>query len=75
VPKSTKIFLPPVQLEVFPKHQINIITPNMYELKAMFNAAQENYLFEDKQWWSVLDSFNITSKYREGAFHIVIEIC
>jgi pseudouridine-5'-phosphate glycosidase/pseudouridine kinase len=49
---------------------MNIVTPNIYELKAMFTAAQENDFFESAEWWNVLDSFNITSLFRQGVSHL-----
>jgi pseudouridylate synthase / pseudouridine kinase len=61
------IFRKPVKLGLFPKHSINVITPNILELKAMYNAAQENGLFEGSEWWSILDSFKVTSQFRQGS--------
>jgi pseudouridine-5'-phosphate glycosidase/pseudouridine kinase len=55
-------------LGIFPKHSINIVTPNIYELKAMYNAAQENGHFDSLEWWKTLDSFKITSQFRQGRF-------
>lgn len=68
VSKAAVIFQKPVKLELFPKHSINIITPNIFELKAMYNAAQENGHFEGKEWWTILDSFKVTSQFRQGKF-------
>ncbi len=31
----------------------------------MYNAAQENGHFEGSEWWSILDSFRITSQFRQ----------
>src|SRR5271156_4832900 len=66
VPKASVIFREPVELEVFPRHSINIVTPNMLELKAMHQAAQDNGYFEGPEWWSMLDSFKVTSQFRQG---------
>ena len=65
--KSTKIFSSPSVLGLFPNHSINIITPNTYELKAMYTAAQDSGFFDSQEWWTVLDSFKITSLFRQGA--------
>jgi pseudouridylate synthase / pseudouridine kinase len=40
----------------------------MFELKAMYDAAKENGHFEGSDWWSILDSFKITSLFRQGSF-------
>ena len=36
----------------------------------MYDAAQENGHFECSDWWSVLDSFKITSQFRQGSFSL-----
>ena len=66
VPKASRIFKKPVNLDVFPTHSINIVTPNMFELKAMHQAAEENGHFENPEWWNVLNSFQINSEHRHG---------
>jgi len=66
VPKANVIFREPVDLGVFPRHSINIVTPNMLELKAMHQAAQDGGYFDAPEWWSILDSFKVTSKFRQG---------
>ena len=33
----------------------------------MYNAAQENGHFEGSEWWFILDSFRITSHFRQGS--------
>lgn len=68
VSKASVIFQKPVELALFPKHSINVITPNIYELTAMYNAAKENGHFERMEWWSILDSFKVTSQFRQGKF-------
>ena len=65
-PKSTSIFSKPVNLELFPTSSINIVTPNIFELEAMHTEAHENGHFESSQWWSILDSFRISSRSRQG---------
>lgn len=72
MPKATTIFKKPVELGLFPKHSINIVTPNIFELKAMYDAAKENGHFEGSDWWSILDSFKITSRFRQGTFSLTL---
>jgi pseudouridine-5'-phosphate glycosidase/pseudouridine kinase len=60
------IFEKPVELGIFPNHSLNMTTPNVYELRAMFKAAQKNGHFEDNEWRSLLDSFMLTSQFRQG---------
>jgi len=66
VAKASVIFEDPVKLGVYPAHSIDLITPNLYELKAMFKAAEKKHLFEGIEWWDMLDSFNLTSQFRQG---------
>jgi pyridoxal/pyridoxine/pyridoxamine kinase len=62
------IFEKPVDLKIFPNHSIDVITPNVFELKAMFKAAQDNDHFEGAEWRSLLDSFQLASQFRQGYF-------
>jgi hypothetical protein len=66
VAKASVIFEDPVKLGVYPSHSIDLITPNLYELKAMFKAAEKKHLFEGIEWWDMLDSFNLTAQFRQG---------
>ena len=66
MPKSTVIFQKPVELGVFPNHSINIVTPNIYELSAMYDVARENGYFEILPWWSLVDSLRIPADFRES---------
>ncbi|KAG9245815.1 Indigoidine synthase A like protein-domain-containing protein [Calycina marina] len=52
------------KLEVFPKHNVNLATPNQHELAAMHTSAREGGLFEGQRWWKVIDALGISS---EGA--------
>lgn len=40
---------------------VNIATPNMLELAAMHQAAQNNRLLEDEHWWEVINDFGLSS--------------
>jgi hypothetical protein len=64
--RAMTIFEKPVELGIFPNHSLNMTTPNVYELRAMFKAAQKNGHFEDNEWRSLLDSFMLTSQFRQG---------
>ena len=66
--RATIIFQKPVELGIYPNHSIDIITPNLYELKAMFNAAQGNHYFERPEWQSILDNIKLTHQFRQGNF-------
>lgn len=46
-------------LQTFPHHVVDLATPNAMELAAMYEAAQKNDLFEQPDWWRVLDSFGL----------------
>ena len=65
--KAATIFEKPVELGTFPRYSIDIITPNLFELKAMFNAAQERGYFERPEWWSLFNSFSLTHRFRQGS--------
>lgn len=43
----------------------------------MYDAAQENGHFEGSDWWSILDSFKITSHFRRGTlfFDVYLDRC
>jgi hypothetical protein len=66
VPKAAVAFRKPVQLGLFPKHSISAVTPNIYELRALHEACEKGGYFESPEWWSLLDSFNATSQFRQG---------
>lgn len=66
VPRAATIFQKPVELGLYPKHSIDMITPNVFELKAMFQEAQRNNHFEGAEWLSLVDGFGLTSQFRQG---------
>jgi pseudouridine-5'-phosphate glycosidase/pseudouridine kinase len=71
VPKARKLFEKPVELGLFPKHSVSIVTPNILELRSLYEAADENEFFAGSEWWSILDGFGITSQFRDGTFSFV----
>jgi pseudouridylate synthase / pseudouridine kinase len=74
VPKSGGIFQPHVpappdeQLGLFPKHSIDLATPNQLELAAMHTAAKKWEFFESQRWWEVIDSLGIPSSGARDRF-------
>lgn len=67
VPKASSIFESlalrgPVKM--WPENYITMITPNLYELQAIFTAAQEEGLLRTDSWWKIVNSLDITSVYR-----------
>ncbi|KAH8586460.1 Indigoidine synthase A like protein-domain-containing protein [Bisporella sp. PMI_857] len=65
VAKSSRILQPSlkdrVNLGVYPQNMVNLTTPNQHELSAMHAAAREYGLFENEEWWKVIDAFGISS--------------
>ncbi|ETS87001.1 hypothetical protein PFICI_00829 [Pestalotiopsis fici W106-1] len=47
------------QLGVYPRHHVDLATPNQYELAAMHAAAQQNGYLENQKWWEVIDAFGM----------------
>lgn len=47
--------------DVFPRHKIDLASPNVYELEAMYNAAREAGLFEGPGWWDVVNHMNLSA--------------
>ncbi|KAH8201137.1 hypothetical protein TruAng_004687 [Truncatella angustata] len=61
--KSARLFCRAKNLEqlgIYPKHSVDLATPNQYELAAMHAAAQENGYLEDQHWWEVIDALGMT---------------
>lgn len=46
---------------MFPNHDVELATPNEYELAAMHEAAMTNGYMESDDWWTVIDSYGIKS--------------
>ena len=49
------------ELQVFPQHTIDLMTPNAMELAAMHKLARDEGLLEGQQWWKVIDELGIPS--------------
>lgn len=49
----------PYRLSVFPKPSVNLATPNIHELAAMYHAARESDAFERNDWWGIIDALGI----------------
>lgn len=61
--KSKRLFLTktPGRIGVVPDHNVDLVTPNAFELSAMYNAAEEAELFDRQDWWRVIDSLGMSS--------------
>jgi pseudouridine-5'-phosphate glycosidase/pseudouridine kinase len=46
---------------VYPKHDVDLTTPNERELDAIYMAAQERDYLEWQDWWTVIDALGIPS--------------
>lgn len=47
--------------DVFPSHSVDLATPNVYELEAMYAAAREAELLESSGWWDVINHMNLSA--------------
>jgi pseudouridine-5'-phosphate glycosidase/pseudouridine kinase len=74
VPKAGAIFKPHKfpspneQLGLFPKHKIDLATPNRHELAEMHTAAKKYEFFESQRWWEIIDSLGIPSSGARDRF-------
>ncbi|KAK9425109.1 putative Carbohydrate kinase PfkB domain-containing protein [Seiridium unicorne] len=60
--KSARLFCPTknlTHLGVYPRHSVDLASPNQYELAAMHAAAQHNGYLEDQKWWEVIDALGM----------------
>ena len=64
--RAATLFQEPVKLGIFPKTSLDITTPNLFELRSMFSAAQEQGYFEGSEWRSLFDSFKLTPQSKQG---------
>ncbi|OLL22624.1 Pseudouridine-metabolizing bifunctional protein [Neolecta irregularis DAH-3] len=63
VPKSIR----PLQIRnlgVYPNHSIHAVSPNAFELSAMFLSASDTGLFERNDWWEALNSLHLLQDFR-----------
>ena len=49
------------QLAPLPDNLIALATPNVMELASMHSAAQESELFDQADWWRIIDSMGMSS--------------
>ncbi|KAG5984214.1 hypothetical protein E4U55_005651 [Claviceps digitariae] len=62
VEKSKRLFAPEAgipKLNPFPRASIDLATPNIYELAAMYDAAKENGYLDSHEWFQVIDAFGM----------------
>ena len=56
-------------LGIYPHHNVHIATPNIYELKSMWEFAKQAEYFESMEWFQVIDSMNIDTMFRNCELH------
>lgn len=62
VAKSTRLFPPSGSipgLGVYPRHDVDLATPNQFELAAMHSAAREYDYFDSGAWFEVVDALGL----------------
>ena len=47
------------KIPIFPNHAIDLLTPNQFELTAMYAQARAVGVMEEHAWWRVIDSLGI----------------
>lgn len=77
VAKAASIFEPTTEqqnekkknpLGSFPNHRIDLTTPNVHELSAMYYSARKYEFFQRKDWWTVIDAMGIPSTGARNRF-------
>ncbi|CAG8758732.1 19355_t:CDS:10, partial [Dentiscutata erythropus] len=73
VPKSFKILKNNLFSEFLTTHALTYISPNIYELKAMYNEAEKYgyFSFDNHLWFQKLDELNIGQKFRTDVERII----
>ncbi|KAK9463742.1 Indigoidine synthase A like protein-domain-containing protein [Lipomyces oligophaga] len=63
----TLLDLGPEVLGVFPsQHAVDVMTPNEFELAALFSHAKKKGLFDDRaDWWQVISSLGLNADFRD----------
>ena len=64
VDKCTRIFGDKVP--IYPDIHVHVVSPNMYELDALYSRASDKKYFETTSWWDVTNSFYIDSRFRDS---------
>ncbi|EHK24754.1 uncharacterized protein TRIVIDRAFT_122474, partial [Trichoderma virens Gv29-8] len=62
VEKSKSLFGPQrgvPTLGVFPHQSVDLSSPNIYELSAMYSAAKDNGYLDSPEWFEIIDSFGM----------------
>lgn len=62
VEKSKSLFGPQrgvPTLGVYPNQSVDLSSPNIYELSAMYSAAKDNGYLDSPDWFEVIDSFGM----------------
>ncbi|ORY81367.1 Indigoidine synthase A like protein-domain-containing protein [Protomyces lactucae-debilis] len=74
IAKSAIAFSTDEKLTVFPESMIDMVTPNIHELKSLFDAAKATGYFETASWWTVINAMNIMSEQRSQMEHLARRI-
>ena len=61
VPKAGRIFEMKSTCSVFPRHDVDMISPNEAELSEMYNVAKAAKYFERQDWRDIVSSYNLPS--------------
>ncbi|BFZ56708.1 hypothetical protein PYCC9005_003756 [Savitreella phatthalungensis] len=72
VTKAGRIFDSAVKLQCWPNHDITCMTPNIHELKALYDAAKRRADVDSalaQGWWQVVDALGIDSNFRNICEH------
>lgn len=46
---------------IYPKHDVDLTTPNEHELDAIYIAARKHDYLERQDWWTIIDALGISS--------------
>ncbi len=63
IEKSKKLGDKSLKLNVFPNNQMDLITPNILELKSIYESFIENEKFDHEKWFDIIDSLQINSNF------------
>ena len=67
--KSTRLFCGPLSpTDVFPRHLMDLTTPNAIELRTMHSSARDKEFLATSEWWDVVNRFNLPQSGSRDAF-------
>ncbi|KAK9468809.1 Indigoidine synthase A like protein-domain-containing protein [Lipomyces arxii] len=59
-----------LDIGIYPRHSVEVATPNTFELEAMFKHARSKGLLEQPEWWKVIDACSTTADFRNAVEHM-----